>query len=462
MENTTQTDNTYYLESAPVPKAILHMAVPMAMSMVLDLVYNMINAIFIGQLRDTAMLAAVTLVFPFQIVLMGIGQIFGVGGGTLIARLLGERDYGGVRAASAVNFYLSLASGLLLIPLLIPLADTILSFMGASGAAYGPTREMLLILAAGSPLLIATVALAESLRAEGAAKESMVGMAASVVANMVLDPILIYGLRLGVAGAALATVLANGIAVAYFARYLGAKSRVQSVSPKDFRPTRAMLASILSVGSSALIFSALMVAGALLFNNFSMAHGEAAAAAFGVANRLVQIVEFLGAGLFAGIVPLMAFSYASGDLKRLNGILSTAALWFLIVTAVLGVSMFLLREPIFDVFSRDPRVQEIGYRILSAMLVSALFSGLSSIFTDMFQAFGAGLQANAMALARGAALIPCIILGNLRFGLDGIIWALPAAEIISSLIGAALWFGSRNAIMGLSLEKRRELAQAEA
>ena len=125
--NTTNHDNLYFLEKAPVPRAIVHLAVPMVMSMVLDLVYNLINAVFIGQLNNTAMLAAITLVFPFQIVLMGVGQVFGIGGGTLISRRLGEKDFEGVKVASSVNFYFSLASGFVLMALFLPWVEPLLA-----------------------------------------------------------------------------------------------------------------------------------------------------------------------------------------------------------------------------------------------------------------------------------------------------------------------------------------------
>lgn len=110
----TEKDSIYYLEKAPVSQAIIHMAVPMIMSMVLDLIYNIIDAFFIGRLGNTAMLASVTLAFPILIVLMGVAQIFGVGGGTLIPRLLGEQNYEGAKKASSVNFYLSLISGVVI------------------------------------------------------------------------------------------------------------------------------------------------------------------------------------------------------------------------------------------------------------------------------------------------------------------------------------------------------------
>jgi Na+-driven multidrug efflux pump len=222
-----------------------------------------------------------------------------------------------------------------------------------------------------------------------------------------------------------------------------------------------MLVSIFSVGTAPVLFSSLMVVSTLLFNTFAMAYGDHVVAAFGVANRLVQIVEFLGAGLFAGVIPLMAFAYAAGDQKRLSEVLSTTALWFLAVTVVLGSAMYFFRTPIFSVFSTDPQVLQVGFAILTAMLVSVLFGGVTSVINDMFQAFGAGLQANILAVARGLVLIPLIVLGNLWFGLNGIVWSLPAAEITSSLVGIVLWFVSQKAILGLSIEKRQELVPAE-
>ena len=338
----TERDPVYYLEKAPVPQAIVHMAVPMIMSMVLDLVYNIVNAFFIGKLGNTAMLAAITLAFPFQIVMMGVAQIFGVGGGTFISRLLGEKDFAAVRKVSSVSFYLSQLSGIAVMAVLLPFLRPLLGLMGAGGESLRYTSDFLVVLLPGSPLIIATIAMAEMIRAEGASTTSMTGMMLSVVLNVILDPVFIFVLRMNVAGAALATVVANGAAVAYFVRYMRGGSKYQSLSPRDFRPGMGIAQGIFKVGSAAFLFSGLMI-------------------------------------------------------------------------------------------------------------VSTLFSGLSSIYTDMFQAFGAGVQANGMALARGLALIPLIFLGKLLFGLEGVIWSVPAAEISASLIGSLLWLDYRRKVPALPI-----------
>jgi multidrug efflux pump len=199
--NNTKNDPTYYFEKAPVPKAILHMALPMIMGMILDLVYNIVDAFFVGRLGNTAMLAAITLAFPFFIVLMGVGQIFAVGGGTLIPRLLGEKNFAGAKKASSVTFYLALLSGLAIIAVLPPFLSPILRLMGAEGETLQYTRSFVLILILGSPLIILMMTLSGTIRGEGASTVAMTGMLASVAINIALDPIFIFALKMNVAGA---------------------------------------------------------------------------------------------------------------------------------------------------------------------------------------------------------------------------------------------------------------------
>ena len=207
------------------------------------------------------------------------------------------------------------------------------------------THDFVVISLAGAPFIVGTIALAETIRGEGASKTAMTGMLLSVLVNIILDPILIFGLKMNVAGAALATVLANVAAVAYFFRYLYAKSQVQSVRWKDFRPTKEILSGIFGVGVSALLFTSLILVSAVLFNTYSMKYGDFVVAAFGVANRVVQICEFLGQGIFAGVVPLIAFAYAAGNYKRLKAVLTTSISAFLIITVVLGAGMLIFRGP---------------------------------------------------------------------------------------------------------------------
>jgi multidrug efflux pump len=252
-------------------------------------------------------------------------------------------------------------------------------------------------------------------------------------------------------------VLANGAAVAYFIWYIQIKSKVQSIRIQDFRPSKEILTNIFKIGSSAFLFSSLVIVSASMFNTYALSYGDNVIAAFGIANRVVQICEFLGAGLFTGVVPLIAYAYAAGNQERLNKIVSTTIFFFIGVTLVIGTGFMLFRQQIFSLFSTDPGVLTAGYTILTAMLVSTLFTGFTNIVTDMFQAFGAGVQSNIMAVVRGVALIPIIFLGNQMFGLTGVIWSLPAAEISACLVGMVLWLASKGKFNAVPLEKRMEL-----
>jgi putative MATE family efflux protein len=452
--NNEENNEMYYLEKAPVPKAIVHMAVPMIMGMVVNMIYNITDAYFIGLLNNTSILAAVTLALPFITILMALGELFGTGGSTYISRLLGEKNMSGVKSASSVNFYLSLLAGVVFSIICIPLLTSVLNVLGATGDAFTPTMDYILPFVIGAPFMIANFTLGQTIRGEGAAKESMIGMVISVVVNIILDPILIFILGMGVMGAAIATVIGNICAVVYYVWYLNTKSPVQSVSLQDFKPTKDILSNIFKIGVSALLLSCFLIVSSLLFNNYSMMYGDYVVAAFGVANRMCQISDFIGMGLYMGVVPLLAFSYAAADTERLSKVLKTTVTYLVCVVLGIAAILFAFRTQILSLFSSDTNVIHVGKEILTALLLSTLFTGLSGFITSIFQAFGKGVQSNIMSVVRGIALIPIIIAGNIIFGLEGVIWSLTASEFCACAVGVCLWVLSKRKIMDTPVGER--------
>lgn len=449
MENKKK-DAMYYLEKAPVPKAIAHMAIPMILGMVVNMIYNITDAYFIGKLESTSMLASITLALPFTTVLMALGEIFGTGGSTYISRLLGEKNMDGVKRASSVNFYLSLISGILFMLVCLPSLSPVLKLLGAKGETLLYTRDFIFAYALGSPFVIANFTLAQMVRGEGAATESMIGMIISVAANIILDPVFIFLFHMNVMGASAATVTGNVCAVAYYIYYLKSKSAVQSVSIKDFKPTGEIIFNIFKIGISAFLLSGFLIVSSLMFNNYAVMYGDHVVAAFGVANRVCQISDFIGMGLYMGVVPLIAFSYASNNMERLNKVLKTTALYLVSIILAIAVALFIFRTQILELFSSDEAVIKVGVTILSALLLSTLFAGVSGLLTSMFQAFGKGLQSNIMSVSRGVALIPIIIMGNFLFQLNGVIWSMAASEICACFIGLFLWLTTKKDIMEMA------------
>lgn len=221
------------------------------------------------------------------------------------------------------------------------------------------------------------------------------------------------------------------------------KSTVQSLSIKYFKPSKKIYGEIFKVGVSALLLSGFMVIIGLLFNNYSMIYGDNVVAGFGVAQRVVQIVDCIGMGFAMGVVPLIAFAYSANNQKRLMEIVKKTILYILGLTLVIGAVISIFRLQIIGLFSIDPEVIAIGEITLIAQLSSTIFAALCEFFTGIFQAQGAGVQSNVMAAVRGVLFIPILIVGNLIFAVNGVIWAMTATEGLSCLIGIALWLGIR-------------------
>ncbi|MBX4259532.1 MATE family efflux transporter [Clostridium estertheticum] len=429
----------YYFEQATIPKAITHMAVPMMLGMSVIMIYNVIDAFFIGKLNNTAMMTAVTLALPFTIILSGIGNIFGVGGGTYISRLLGEGKLGEAKKVSSVTFFLSLLAGFIFMLFAIPLIHPIVQILGAKGDTVLFTKDFIMVLIIGGPFVIANFALGQVVRAEGASKVSMNGMFISVIVNIILDPILIFICHLNIVGAAIGTVVANTCALLYYVYYLKNKSSTLTVSIRTFKPTRSMLKDIFKIGISSFLLDAFMIISVLLLNNFSAYYGDYAVAAFGISQRIAQLAQFAAKGLYIGVIPLIAYAYAAKNIKRMKSIIKITAAYIAILTFAFSLIIFIFREPIVHLFSNNTYVINTGIYILIALLISALFASITGLFIGIFQGTGRGKEATIMSVVQGILLIPIMILGKYTFGLDGIIWSMTITEILTCIIGLYLW-----------------------
>lgn len=431
----------YYLKEAPVSKAIMHMVIPMMLSFIVTIIYNITDAFFIGKLDNTAMMASVTLALAFSCILMALGHLFGVGAGTYVSRLLGEGNSERAKRVCSINFWSSILTGIIFMALCLPLLSPILQLLGAQGDTLLYTRNYILVFVIGAPIVIANLSLEETVRAEGASTASMIGLTAGIVVNIILDPIFIFLLDLDIMGAALASVLGNMVSVAWFIYYLQRKSTVQSVAIKNFKPSKEIYKNIIKVGISAFLLDGFMVITTLLFNNYSMLYGNSVVAGLGISQRVIQIIDFVGMGFSMGAVPLIAYSYSAKNRERLRLIIKTTALYMVGITLGLSLILFALRSQVIGIFSIDPEVIAIGQTILVAQLCSTIFAGLSALFTGIFQAFGTGVQSTVMSSLRGVIFIPILICGNLIFAVNGVIWANTISEGLTCLVGLILFLG---------------------
>lgn len=441
----------WYLSSAPIVRSLVHLCVPMAAALIVGAVYNLINAGVIGSLHDTTLLAAVTFGLPLLGLVMAVGNVFGVGGGTLVSRLLGASEHEDapadqIKRVASFAVWGSVIVGAVLGGLGLVLLDPLVQLLGADAASTAATTDFVAVLLAFVPVLAAAVCLEQIVRAEGASRQVMVGLMASTVVNLLLDLLFILVLRWGVAGAAAAVGIANLVTVVYFVTWLQRHSTQISLAPRWFTLSPAVLKPVLGVGVSALLQSAFLIVTALVLNNLAAAYGDAPLAAMGVAVRIAQVPEFLVMGVTIGVLPLLAYSYGKGDRDRLTSALRGSAVTVGGIVLVFSTAVFVLREQVFTAFVSDRSVLAIGVTILTAQLVAMIANGFAGLLTSLFQATGRAAAATVMSVTQGVLFIPVVILGNLWFGLPGVIWALTVSECAVLVVGAAMWLTSRRAI----------------
>lgn len=310
-----------YMESAPVQKSILYMVLPMMLSFIAGILYNMTDAYFVGQLGETSAMAAVTLAIPVFALFMALGHLLGTGCGTYISRLLGEEKFEKVKRVGAINFYGSLVIGGVTTGLGILFLGPLVTLLGGRDAMIVPTTQYLFWYLLGAPFILANFSLEECVRAEGASTISMRGMILGILINMVLDPILMFSFDYGIAGAAMATVIGNVASVVYYSFYLQCKSKVQSIALKDLTWDWQVIREILRIGISAFLMDMFMAVSGILFNQYAAPYGDHVIASFGISQRIVQIIEFISMSFAMGTVPLFAYAYASGNIKRRGALL---------------------------------------------------------------------------------------------------------------------------------------------
>jgi multidrug efflux pump len=437
------TENLHYFEKAPIAKAVAHFAVPMMLGMSMSVIYSILNAFFLGTLGNTAMLTALALTLPLFAAIMALGNLIGMGSGTFISRLLGEKKYDDVKRVSSFAFYSSLVLGLILMAVGLPLIDSIVHGLGATPDSFGFTKDYVTIMIIGSPFVVLFFTLENIVRSEGAAMTSMIGMILSVVVNIILDALVIYVFHWDVIGVASATVISNLAASVYFAYHIGSKSQFLSVSMQWFKVTKDILSNVFKIGVPVFVMSIFLGAMSLIFNRFLVEYGEQAVAAFGISSRLLQFPEVILMGLCEGVVPLIAFSFTANKL-RMKKTIGFTIKGIAVLAVLFGVIVYLISDHLIGLFTNDPQLIEMGSYILHVTFLSLFITGMTSLFTGIFQATAQGTASFIMSIIQGITLIPVLFIANQMNGFHGVVWSLVIADTFSFLVGAIMLYVLRN------------------
>lgn len=435
-------NNRKLFEDAPVGKAVAVMAVPTMISMLVVVIYNMADTFFIGQTGDPMQVAAVSLATPVFMVFMALGNLFGIGGSSAISRALGERKTDRARNISSFCCYGSLGLGIFMALVFLTGMNGILKLIGASENTVGYARNYLSYIAFGGPFIMFGTAFGNILRGEGASKESMIGNMIGTVTNIVLDPVMILVFRWGVAGAAIATVIGNMAASAYYLQYFLRKKSSLSIRFKDFRMGDRIAVSVASIGIPASLNNILMSCANIVLNHVLAGYGDTPVAAMGVAMKANMLVVLLQIGLCAGIQPLIGYNYGAGNKKRLMKVFWFTGACAVVMGTLLTVFMVIAREGIIQAFINDEAVIDYGIQMVIALQISGPVIGILFLCINVLQGMGKALPSLILTICRqGLIFIPLVFLLNGLFGLEGVIYAQPGADFVSIVLASLICMG---------------------
>lgn len=424
---------------APIPRAYFKMALPVVLSMLVSLVYNMVDTWFIAQTQNTALVAGVSLCAPMFTLMVAMGDIFGLGGSSLISRLLGQGEEKRVRHVSAFCSYGAIVWGVLVGALMLIFRQPILHLLGASSDTMDSAMAYYRYLALGAPVIIFTLVPSNILRTEGMAVASMVGSITGTVVNIILDPIFIFGLNMGAGGAALATVLSNVVSAVLFIVLLVTKSQRLSVRPGDCSVQGKELREILVIGVPASITNLMQSFAMTLTNRFLLPYGTENVAALGIALKVNMIVMLIMVGFAFGAQPLLGYNYGANNRERLRGILKFDVLVQLVFSVVMTVVFLIFAPQIIRIFMSDGGVIQAGSRILRCMVITMPLMGIILVCTTLFQAAGKAMPAFLLSISRqGVALLLCMVVLSAVFGFYGVILAQAAADVASVILALVL------------------------
>lgn len=427
--------NKYLFEDSPIPKAVATMAVPTMISMLVVVIYNMADTFFIGQTGDPMKVAAVSLATPVFMVFMALGNLFGIGGSSAISRALGEQKPERARHISSFCCYGSLGLGVIMALIFLVGMDGIVKMIGASENTFAYTKEYLTYVAFGGPFILFGTAFGNILRGEGAAKESMIGNMIGTVVNIILDPIMILTLDWGVAGAAIATVLGNMAASAFYLTHFLRKKSSLSIALKDFRMGDRIATGVTAIGIPASLNNILMSFAQIILNLVLAGYGDTPVAAMGVAMKSNMLVVLLQIGLCTGIQPLIGYNYGARNKKRLMGIFKFTGLCAVVMGTILTIIMVIARQFVIQAFINDPDVISYGIQMVIALQLSGPFIGILFLCINTIQGMGKALPSLILTICRqGLCFIPLVFILNALLGLEGAIHAQPAADYLSICI----------------------------
>ena len=440
------------LGNAPIPKALMALGVPIMIGMLINALYNLVDAYFVGGLGESPM-GAISIVFPLGQVVVGLGLMFGNGAASYLSRLLGKGDRDTANKVASTALYSSVIIGGSLIISAAILLKPILTLLGATDTIMPYALIYGRIYIVSCIFNVFNVTMNNIAASEGASKITMCALLLGAVLNIGLDPLFIYVWDMGIAGAAIATAISQLVSTLVYLFYALRKKSTFTFRIQEFKPSKQIYAEILKIGIPTLTFQLLTSLSIALINRTANGYGDAVIAGMGAVTRVISMGTLVVFGFLKGFQPIAGFSYGAKKFDRLREAIKTSILWSSIFCIVVGSMISLFSTQIISQFANgNSEMLSIGQKSLFANGLSFFLFGFYTVYSSLFLALGKGTKGFILGACRqGICFVPVILLLPKFCGINGILYAQPIADILSIII-----------TIFMALQLHRELAETKS
>lgn len=427
-----QNNQIYLLKEEKVSKALLKLGIPSMIGMMISALYNIVDAYFVGKL-GTSEIAAVSVVYPLSIVILGCSLLFGCGAGSYVSRLLGDKKYKEASICASTALVTSCIIGIIIISVMLIFINPMLRVLGATNTTFVFAKEYAEVFILGLVFNVFNATLNNIITAEGASVFGMKAMLYGGIINMILDPILITTLNFGVRGAAYATLISRLVSFSVYLLYILRGKGVLKFAFINFKPSKRMYNEILKVGIPMLVYQVLTSIALSLINSLSSIYGDSAVAALSIVSRIMSLTCMAVFGFLKGYQPFVGYNYGANKMNRVKKSTKLSLIWTTSFCMIVSILCIVFCRQIIMMFSKnDIEVISIGCKSLIFNSIMFIFFGYQAVYSQMYLSFGRAKEGGLISLGRqGIFFIPIIFILSNTLGLNGILYTQPLADCFS-------------------------------
>lgn len=429
---------TLALGTRPVGHLLMQYALPAMVAMTAASLYNIIDRVFIGQVVGPMAISGLAITFPFMNLGAAFGAAVGVGSSTSISVKLGQRDYQTAEQLLGNTVTLNLIIGIAFSVVSLLFLDPILRFFGASDHTLPYARAFMQIILLGNVVSHMYYGMNAVLRAVSKPREAMIATILSVGLNIIFDFVFIYWWRWGIRGAALGTVVAQSIALAWQMRFFANKRQLLHLKRGIYRLKGSLVKLILSIGVSPFLMNATACIIVIFMNNQLVRYGgDLSVGAYGVANALAMVFMMFVMGLNQGMQPIAGYNYGSQQFDRLRRVVDISIIAGVCIMTVGWLVAMFLPHAVARLFTSDPQLTRLSVKAIRINMLMFPLVGAQMVITTFFQCIGKVKLSIFLSLSRQLIiLLPLLLLLPLFFGIDGVWYSLPSSDFLAAVIAA--------------------------